>query len=304
MIISQVKKRTAKFVFDRYFARHLNGLLAPQIPIALDYAVEAKPRYGYGKQPHRLLYDLLDANKARYRAILQDVASEVGLFRAIAADPASDTGPDFANPFFSGLDAFALCEMLRRRDPRLYIELGSGNSTKFARRTIRDYGLRTRIISLDPAPRAEINEICDEIIRQPSEAVDSELWDQIAADDILFVDGSHRVFMNSDVTNVFLEVLPRLKTGTLVHFHDILLPYDYPPQWADRWYSEQYLLACQLLGGARLRVVLPNAFVSREAELTQILDGIWLYPEMRTVHAHTLALYHGYLGYSFWAEIV
>src|SRR5260370_17284279 len=138
MIISQVKKRTAKFVFDRYFARHLNGLLAPQIPIALDYAVEAKPRYGYGKQPHRLLYDLLDANKARYRAILQDVASEVGLFRAIAADPASHTGPAFANPFFSGLDPFTLCEMLRRLCPRLYLGLSSRNSSTITRPAISD----------------------------------------------------------------------------------------------------------------------------------------------------------------------
>jgi hypothetical protein len=304
MIIGRLKTWTAKYVFEQCFARRLDRLLGPQIPIALDYAVDTKPRYGYGRPPHRLLYDVLDANKAGYRAILQGVAGDVGLFRAIAAGAASDTAPDFANPFFSGLDALVLCEMLRRRDPRLYIELGSGNSTKFARRTIRDCGLRTRIVSLDPKPRADVNEICDEIIRQPSEAIGSEFWDRIAADDILFVDGSHRVFMNSDVTNVFLEVLPRLKIGTLVHFHDILLPYDYPPQWADRWYSEQYLLACHLLGGSQLRVVLPSAFVSHEAELTKILDGLWRYPEMRAVHAYTLALYHGYLGYSFWAEVI
>jgi predicted O-methyltransferase YrrM len=308
MIFDQLKKRTAQFVFDRYFAPRLSDLVAPQVPIALDYAVDAKPRYGYGRQPHPLLYDMLDANTAAYRAILQDVAGEVGMFHAIAAearDAASAAAPDFDNLYFSGLDALALCEMLRRRNPRLYVELGSGNSTKFARRTIRDYDLRTLIVSLDPAPRADINELCDEVIRQPTEAVDMALFDEIAADDILFIDSSHRSYMNSDVTNIFLEILPRLKPGTLVHFHDILLPYDYPPQWANRWYSEQYLLACHLLGGgSRLRVVLPNAFISQEAELTQILDGLWLHPEMRAIHAHSLALYHGYLGNSFWAEVV
>lgn len=308
MIFDQLKKRTAQFVFDRYFAPRLSDLVAPQVPIALDYAVDAKPRYGYGRQPHPLLYDMLDANTAAYRAILQDVAGEVGMFHAIAAearDAASAAAPDFDNLYFSGLDALALCEMLRRRNPRLYVELGSGNSTKFARRTIRDYDLRTLIVSLDPAPRADINELCDEVIRQPTEAVDMALFDEIAADDILFIDSSHRSYMNSDVTNIFLEILPRLKPGTLVHFHDILLPYDYPPQWANRWYSEQYLLACHLLGGgSRLRVVLPNAFISQEAELTQILDGLWLHPEMRAIHAHSLALYHGYLGNSFWAEVM
>jgi predicted O-methyltransferase YrrM len=308
MIFDGVEKRTAQFVFDRYFASRLGDLLAPQIPIALDGAVDARPRYGYGQRPHPLLYDMLAANTATYRAILQGIAEEVGMFHAIAAEAqeaASAAAPDFANSYFSGLDALALCEMLRRRNPRLYVELGSGNSTKFARRTIRDYDLRTFIVSLDPAPRADITELCDDVIRRPTEALDMALFDQIAADDILFIDSSHRAYMNSDVTNIFLEILPRLKPGTLVHFHDILLPYDYPPQWANRWYSEQYLLACHLLGGgSRLRVVLPNAFISQEAELTQILDGLWLQPEMRAVHAHSLELHHGYLGYSFWAEVV
>lgn len=308
MLFDQVKKKTAKFVFDRYFAPRLSHLLAPQIPIALDTCVDTRPRYGYGQRPHPLLHDMLGANTALYRAVLEDIAGEVGMFHAIAAEalePASATAPDFANLYFSGLDALALCEMLRRRNPRLYFEIGSGHSTKFARRTIRDYDLRTLIVALNPAPRADIGELCDEIIRQPTGAIDMVLFDEIGADDILFIDSSHRSYMNSDVTNIFLEILPRLKPGTLVHFHDILLPYDYPPHWANRWYSEQYLLACHLLGGgSRLRIVLPNAFISQEPELTQILDGLWLHPEMRSVHAHTLKLYHGYLGYSFWVEVV
>jgi hypothetical protein len=94
---------------------------------------------------------------------------------------------------------------------------------------------------------------------------------------------------------IFLEILPRLSAGVRVHFHDIFLPYDYPPDWADRYYSEQYVLGAYLLGGAnRLRVLLPNSYVSHDPQLRQILDPIWDRPQMRGVDRH---------GCSFWVEI-
>ena len=64
---------------------------------------------------------------------------------------------------------------------------------------------------------------------------------------MLFIDSSHRSFTNSDVTAFYLDILPRLKSGVLIHIHDVFLPYDYPPEWSDRFYNEQYLLACVLL---------------------------------------------------------
>ncbi len=99
--------------------------------------------------------------------------------------------------------------------------------------------------------------------------------------------------MNSDATVFFLEILPRLKPGILVHIHDIFLPFDYPPEWAGRIYPEQYLLACYLLAGSRLQVELPNAFVSQDAELCSILDPIWRLEQMRGVAPH---------GVSFWVR--
>jgi hypothetical protein len=74
--------------------------------------------------------------------------------------------------------------------------------------------------------------------------------------------------MNSDVTVFFLEVLPRLKSGVLVHIHDIALPYDYPRAWRDWYYNEQYLLATALLmPQANFEVVLPNAFIAADPDL-------------------------------------
>jgi len=46
------------------------------------------------------------------------------------------------------------------------------------------------------------------------------------------------VFQNSDATVFFLDVLPRLKPGVVVHVHDIFWPFDYPSIWRARYYSE------------------------------------------------------------------
>ncbi len=184
--------------------------------------------------------------------------------------------PCWDNGWSPGLDAAALYSFLSLYKPKRYFEVGSGYSTKFAKRAIGDHKLPTKITSIDPHPRAEIDLICDRIIRQPLEEVDLKLFDELEGGDILFVDGSHRCFMNSDVIVVFLDILPRLKAGVFVEFHDIFLPYDYCPGWAERYYSEQYLIAVALLAKGNLfDIVLPNTFISYDPELRGILDPIW-----------------------------
>jgi len=85
---------------------------------------------------------------------------------------------------------------------------------------------------------------------------------------MLFIDGSHHCFMNSDATVIFLEILPRLKSNVIVQIHDIFLPYDYPPGWENRYYSEQYLLAAYLLAGTKIfNIILPMQYISKDEEL-------------------------------------
>ena len=144
------------------------------------------------------------------------------------------------------------------------------------RRVIRDQGLKTQLTSIDPRPRAEIDALCDHIIRQPLENLNLDIFEKLGAGDVLFLDGSHRSFMNSDVTVFFLEILPALASGVLVHLHDIHLPCDYPPERAEWYYSEQYLLAASLLAGHRgYEIMLPNAFVSGEPDLIRESEGLW-----------------------------
>lgn len=264
---------------ELYFLYHFGRVLKRQQLVFIDYPVEPAARYGYGKPPHPKLYDLIAKDRAGYKATLEKFREFNDLLLNIPMQPASPLEPSWVNKWLSPFDLASLYCLVSLNHPQHYLEVGSGVSTLVARRAVRDHELRTRIISIDPQPRAEIEPLCDTIIRQPLERVELAVFDQLAPGDILFIDSSHRVFTNSDVTVLFLDVLPRLQPGVLVHLHDIFLPYDYPPEWRDRYYSEQYLLAAMLLGqSSRFRIALPNAFVSQDSELSAVLAPLWRDP--------------------------
>ena len=247
-------------------------------PVFLDYAPRPIPRWGYGKPPHPQLYQMFARDREAYAQRLREFLNYTAYLLAIPLRQPRDSGqPSWIHNWLDGLDTLALYGLVASRKPATYLEIGSGYSTKLVRRAIRDHSLPTRIVSIDPKPRAEINSLCDEVIREPLEDTDLARFDQLQAGDILFFDGSHRVFMNSDVTVFFLEVLPRLKPGVLVHIHDVELPYDYLPERAHWHYSEQYMLAASLLAGHRnYRVLLPNAYLSREQDMLGLINPLWL----------------------------
>ena len=248
----------------------------PRFPIYLEYEVNSTPRYGYGKPAHPKLNEIIERNSEAYASLLKSFLAYQPELARIPLDATSESEPCWQNAWMAGLDAVALYCLLSSTNPAHYVEVGSGFSTKFARRAIRDHDLRTKVTSIDPHPRAEIDALCDRVIRAPLEEVDLNVFDPLESGDIVFIDGSHRSFMNSDATVAFLDVLPRLRSGVLVEFHDICLPWDYPPPWRDNYYSEQYLLASYLLAeGSSIEVVLPNFFVSIHPELHHVLDPIW-----------------------------
>lgn len=270
---------------------HLDGIRS----IELDYPFTPAMRWGGDRPPHPQLTEILDRGRDRYRATLRDVSRHGEFFRSIPVYEVAPDQPFWVNGWLPGLDAAALCAQLIRRNPATYLEVGSGHSTRFARRTIAEHGLRTRIVSIDPEPRAAIDALCDEVVRERAETVDLTVYDQLGADDILFIDNSHRCLQNSDATVMFLDVLPRLASGVIVEIHDITLPEDYPKDWFDRAYSEQYLLAAYLLAeGTRFDVELPNHFVSGDAELATVLAPLWDDPHFADVERH---------GGSFWLSI-
>jgi hypothetical protein len=256
--------------------------------IELEYPVHPRPRsLRYGRAGERLMARLA-ASVPAATALIQQISGFHERFAAIPlqAREGDASGPSWVNGWFPGFDAVMLYGLLALRNPRWFVEVGSGNSTRFARRAIRDHDLRTKIISIDPCPRAEIDAICDRVVREPLENVDLAGLAQLTPEDVLFVDSSHRSFQNSDVTVFFSDILPALPSGLVYGLHDIYLPDDYPPAWAERFYSEQYLLAAYLAGGADGDEILaPLAYLYHDTKLTsafaRTFDQIGLEPGLR-----------------------
>ena len=158
---------------------------------------------------------------------------------AIGAEP--PPAPRWNQDWFPRLDAAAAYAMVRTLRPRRIVEVGCGHSTRFLARAVADGKLDTRIIAIDPEPRASLAGLDVEWLRTPVQRVAA--FPALGQGDILFIDSSHQLKPGSDVDFLMNAVLPLLPEGVRVHFHDIFLPDDYPAQWSWRRYNEQPAVA-------------------------------------------------------------
>lgn len=242
--------------------------------IQIDYPPSPRVRHGHGRPAHPRLAPLLAAGDYTQAAhALAAIAPDLATIPD-SADPAHPGHPWWDNAWFFSGDAGMLCALLASRRPARLLEIGSGMSTRFARWAINRFATGTHLHSIDPEPRAEIDSLCDQITRTPLEETDPALFTGLRAGDILFFDGSHRSFQNSDVTVFFTEILPDLAPGVIVQIHDIFLPHDYPPDWLGRLYNEQYLLGSMLLAGqTRYDILWPGAFAPSLPAITPLLPA-------------------------------
>lgn len=155
------------------------------------------------------------------------------------------------NGQFGLISAAVLHCMIRHFGPRTIIEVGSGNSTYVSARASlmnQSYEYLTKFISIEPYPNQVLKKGfpgLSELIPKKLEEIDIAFLSQLDARDILFIDSSHVVRIGGDVNLIYLDVLPRLKKGVVVHIHDIFFPKDYPEDWVIQkrnFWTEQYLL--------------------------------------------------------------
>ena len=267
---------------DRFLRRALERVSGVSPVLVPEFPLDLRARWGWGSPVADAVAARLAAGEADYAPAVDDAAALADWAATIGRTPNRPGDPCWENEYWGTVDALVQCAALKRRDPALYLEVGSGWSTLFARRAIEDFGLRTRIVSIDPEPRAEVDARCDEVIRERFEHVDLALFDRLTSGDVVLFDGSHTALMNSDATVFFLEVLPRIPEGVLVGIDDVFLPWDYPPQWVYRVYGEQYLLATFLLGGAQgWTVRFPGWWVVEESQLNERFADLWPVVENR-----------------------
>ena len=245
------------------------------------YPVSPRPRWGFGLPVHARIQAQLEKSRATYEASLDELSMHRDALYAIADVPTRGTlAPFWNNVWFSCLDAASLVGFLLSRRPKTYLEIGSGHSTLFARHAIDWRRLPTTIVSVcDPQPLARGHRCALHRDRpRPPGGHPARLSDRLEPGDLPLL-RRHAPHFSDQLRrdDVFLDVLPRLRPGVLVHLHDIFLPSDYPPQWSGRYYSEQYLLAAMLLCGAPpFKVVLPNFFAcDTEPRLASKVRGIF-----------------------------
>jgi len=168
------------------------------------------------------------------------------------------------NDWFGAVDAEVLYSIVRYFRPRSIFEVGSGYSTALMRRSIREGQLQTMLTSIDPQPRVDVALYCDRAIRTGVQELGvGEIVDSLQKNDILFIDSSHVIQTGGDVPYLYLELIPRLRPGVLIHVHDIFIPFDYPEHFVKARYgwAEQYLLHAFLSYNSVFEIIWPSYYM-------------------------------------------
>ena len=154
------------------------------------------------------------------------------------------------NPSFGPGDAEFWYHLIRLKKPKRIYEIGCGNSTLMAieaisknKQEIDDY--KCKHVCIEPYEKPWLENTGVSVIRKKVEDVGKELFSELEENDILFIDSSHIIRPQGDVLFEYLELLPSLNKGVIVHVHDIFSPKDYPDNVILNnilFWNEQYLL--------------------------------------------------------------
>ncbi|OGP87973.1 MAG: hypothetical protein A2156_01720 [Deltaproteobacteria bacterium RBG_16_48_10] len=167
------------------------------------------------------------------------------------------------NGAFESGDAEYLYNLIRLKKPSRIFEIGSGNSTLIAMKAINKNreelsGYKCKYICIEPYERTWLEKTGVNVLRQRVENVNKEIFSELENNDILFIDSSHIIRPQGDVLFEYLELLPSLKTGVIVHIHDIFSPKDYLKEWVMdqvRLWNEQYLLEAFLTSNREWKIL-------------------------------------------------
>lgn len=184
--------------------------------------------------------------------------------------PRADCRYHLDNEWFAYGDGIVLYSMMRRFAPARVVEVGSGfSSAAMLEVDDRFFGGATRLTFIDPYPErlrgllgAADPGRC-RIIEAPVQEAPIDPFAELAAGDLLFIDSSHVAKSGSDLLHLVFTVLPALPSGVLVHFHDILWPFEYPELWyrQGRAWNEAFFVRALLQDSAAYEIVLFNSFM-------------------------------------------
>jgi hypothetical protein len=194
----------------------------------------------------------------------------------IPYEKTNESGPYYNSlNFASYTDAEILYNMIRYFKPTKIIEIGGGESTKFIQLAIeqnkQETGNKTEHICIEPFEQISLEKSSLlTIIRERVEHLDLSIFSRLSKNDILFIDSSHVIRTGGDVVFEYLNIIPSLQKGVIVHCHDIFLPSEYPIKWIDErkvFWNEQYLLQALLSHSSRYKILISLNFLTRHYKL-------------------------------------
>lgn len=212
-------------------------------------------------QPQFLYSQSFNPEKERRLTLNTDVVPQINLLNALSYDEelvelAKQTANGYclSNGAFEEGDADLYYLMIRNHKPKRIIEVGSGHSTRLARIAIQfnqNQGSNTNLTCIEPYENKWLDNFPDiQVIRKKAEDLGADFFDQLHPGDFLFIDSSHVIRPENDVLFIYLDVLPRIRSGVIIHIHDIFTPRHYPSDWTNkefRLWNEQYLLETLLI---------------------------------------------------------
>jgi hypothetical protein len=167
------------------------------------------------------------------------------------------------NPMFKAGDAEYWYQLIRTIQPRRIFEVGCGNSTLLAIDAIRrnqqdNPNYACEHICIEPYETPWLEEAGVSVVRRKIEEIELSFFSKLQENDILFIDSSHIIRPQGDVLFEYLELLPSLNPGVIVHIHDIFSPKNYPQSWIEdavSFWNEQYLLEAFLSDNSSWKII-------------------------------------------------
>jgi hypothetical protein len=228
--------------------------------------------------------DGIDWNKSEQMELLESVKKQAHEFT-----PQPNRGLSLA-------DAAILYHLIREKKPKMLVEIGSGASTEIAMAALRknrEEGHDFKMYAIEPYPHPDLLKLKDPgftLLQKDLQKVEIDL---IKNTDLLFIDSTHVSRIDSDVNYEILELVPKLKKGALVHWHDIVMPMNYWKDWIDdgnQFWNESYLLHAFLLFNRAFKIV----WASNYLKINELEKMKRVFPYLKDNHRLT----------SFWVERV
>lgn len=177
----------------------------------------------------------------------------------------------YNNNFYSYSDAIFLYSMIRHYKPKRIVEVGSGFSSALMM-DVNDIFFKGEIelTFVEPYPDRLLGLIGNDekrvnVVKNKVQDTPLKIYEELSDGDILFVDSSHIVKTGSDVNYIISEILPRLKPGVLIHFHDIFYPFEYPKTWVygGRNWNEGYFIKSFLMYNDTFEMTLFSSYLHK-----------------------------------------